>query len=218
MDTLKYIVEKYGIDLDQGMPILLPIERRRAFSELLNELGLKVGAEIGVSKGHYSKWLFSRIRGLKLYCVDPWTVYDEYVELHDKEKQYVFDEIFEEAKKRLAGKNVEFIKKYSMDAVKDFEDGSLDFVYIDGNHSFQYVINDIAEWSKKVRVGGIVAGHDYWTSAERTPTLSYEPTQDEILRLCQVKDAVDAWTKSNQIQPWFVVTKDKCPSWFWVKQ
>lgn len=48
-----------------------------------------------------------------------------------------------------------------MDVVKQFKDESLDFVYIDGNHSFQHVVNDLCEWEKKVKVGGIVAGHDY---------------------------------------------------------
>ena len=48
-----------------------------------------------------------------------------------------------------------------MDAVKDFADRSLDFVYIDANHEPQFVEEDIREWSKKVKVGGIVSGHDY---------------------------------------------------------
>jgi predicted O-methyltransferase YrrM len=49
-----------------------------------------------------------------------------------------------------------------MEAVKDFKDESLDFVFIDGNHQYSYVLEDITEWSKKVRSGGIVSGHDYF--------------------------------------------------------
>ncbi len=48
-----------------------------------------------------------------------------------------------------------------MDALADFEDESLDFVYIDGNHAAPWVDDDIREWSKKVRKGGVVSGHDY---------------------------------------------------------
>ena len=48
-----------------------------------------------------------------------------------------------------------------MDAVKDFKDESLDFVYIDANHGYESTKEDIREWSKKVKKGGIVSGHDY---------------------------------------------------------
>jgi hypothetical protein len=104
-----------------------------------------------------------------------------------------------------------------MDAVKDFKDESLDFAFIDGNHSFEYVINDIAEWSKKVRVGGIISGHDYWNSIDTKPWAAVANPY-ERMRLCQVKDAVDGWTKAHLIKPWFIMTNDKCPSFFWVKE
>jgi len=227
METLNYIKEKYGLRFKTSMPIALPIEREKLFPALLGELGFKIGAEIGVSKGRYSKWLFHGIKGLKLYCIDPWEVYDEYTELHDKSGQPMFDGYYEETKERLKNYNAELIRKYSMDAVKDFEDNSLDFVFIDGNHSFEYVIEDIVAWSKKVRSGGIISGHDYWNSSEKKKSykigLNLEHPTDpmEIMKLCQVKDAVDAWTKTNQIKPWFITREfhwvNGSPSWFWVK-
>jgi len=215
--TSEYIQKKFNLDLGGQLPIGIKTSRRTGFLELFDELGFKVGVEIGVWTGRYAKFLCSKIRGLKLSCIDPWISYDEYVEYHDEAGQIILNEALEKAKGRLAPFNCEFIRKYSMDAVKDFKDESLDFVFIDGNHSFQYVINDIAEWSKKVRPGGIVAGHDYWISTERKPSLTYTPTQDELIRLCQVKEAVLGWTKANQIQPWYIITSDSCPSWFWVK-
>lgn len=42
-----------------------------------------------------------------------------------------------------------------------FEDGSLDFVYIDADHSFEGVIQDITSWLPKMKPGGVLAGHDY---------------------------------------------------------
>lgn len=221
MEALKYIKKKYGLRYHVPMPIALPFDRNSGLTGLLNELNLKVGAEIGTSKGRFAKWLFAKINGLKLYCVDPWAVYDEYIELHDKDRQGEFDGYFEETKQRLAGQNVEFIRKYSMDAVKDFKDNSLDFVFIDGNHTFEYVINDIAEWSKKVRPGGIISGHDYWTSARRRRLYVPNLNQEERIKLCQVKEAVNAWTASNHIKPWFITTPnhtDKFPSFLWIKQ
>jgi predicted O-methyltransferase YrrM len=174
---------------------------------LFKERGFKVGAEIGVSTGFYSKWLFYGIPGLKLFLIDPWESYKGYVEHHNPEDQEILEGCLAKAHERLDGKNAVFIRKTSMEAVKDFEDESLDFVFIDGNHTFEYVIEDIAQWSKKVRKGGIVSGHDYWNSVDR----GAEP------KLCQVKDAVDAWTKTNNIS-WYIARKDKSPSWFWIKQ
>jgi hypothetical protein len=189
-------------------PIILNESRFSEFPKRLRKLGFKVGAEIGVARGFYAKCLFIRIPKLKLYLIDPWKSYGDYVEHHDDKGQVILDACLEKAKERLKGYNVEFIRKTSMEAVKDFKDESLDFVFIDGNHSFEYVVEDIAQWSKKVRKGGIVSGHDYWNSIDR----------GQEIKLCQVKDAVDAWTKTNQIKEWFIGSEDKSPFWYYVKQ
>lgn len=228
-DPLKYIKNKFALRYLVPMPIMLPIERNAGLPSLFNELGFKVGAEIGVSKGRYSKWLLSKIKGLKLYLIDPWEVYGRYVEMNNAEGQRMYDDIYEQAKVRLKGKNVEFIKKYSVDAVKDFPDESLDFVYIDANHTFEYVIHDIAEWEKKVKYGGIVSGHDYWNSVKRKHLykigVDMKPPETHIekMKLCQVKDAVNAWTNTNMIKPWFVTNevdgekRGGGMSWFYVR-
>jgi len=216
-DTLKYIKKKYDLRYQVPMPIVLPIDRENGLTELFNELGFKVGAEIGTSKGRYAKWLLLRVKGLKLYCVDPWEIYDDYVEYNNKETKETCDNFFEQTKERLDGLNAVLIRKFSMDAVKDFEDNSLDFVFIDGNHSFEYAVEDIAKWEKKVRIGGIVSGHDFWRSIELKKVWVDNPTAMERLKLCQVKDAVLGWTFANQIKPWFVLNSNKNSSWFWVK-
>lgn len=217
--TLKYIAKRYQISFEQEMPIKLNSERMKELPKLFRRLGFKVGAEIGVSTGRYSKVLCRNIPDLKLYCIDPWVAYGGYIEANNDKGQEMLDSNLNIAKERLAPFNCEFIKKYSMDVVKDFKDESLDFVFIDGNHSFEYAVNDIAEWSKKVRIGGIVSGHDFWNSRETSNRHLYlkNPTRNEKLKLCQVKDAVLAWTKTNDIKPWFVTGLDDCSSWFWVR-
>jgi len=222
MNTTDFIKQKFNIT-EQKAPYFINISRFNEFPKLLKELGYKIGAEIGVSRGFYSKCLFIRMRDLKLYLIDPWVAYDEYVEQHDYNGQIRLNECLEKAKERLKGFNCEFIQKTSMEAVKDFKDESLDFIFIDGNHSIEYVVEDIAKWSKKVKKGGIVAGHDYWNSFDRQgwadgSSLKKDATQEEIIKLCQAKDAVDAWTKTNQIKDWFVINKDASPSWFYVNE
>ena len=59
-------------------------------------------------------------------------------------------------------KNIIKIRKKSMEAVKDFQDRSLDAVYIDAEHDEESVREDIKEWRKKIKFGGYLCGHDYY--------------------------------------------------------
>ena len=216
METLEYIKNKYKVDIEQPSPILLPMNRFSGLCKLFAKLHFRVGVEIGVERGRYSRWLLLTNKKLKLFCIDPYLVYSEYVESHRNDAKEMKSR-YEHAKRRLDGLNCKFIKKTSMEAIKDFEDNSLDFVFIDGNHTFEYAVNDIAEWSKKVKPGGIVSGHDYWNSSEEKevvrPYLKKYTPLDRI-KLVQVKDAVDAWIKTNQIKPWFLLSDQ---TWFYVK-
>jgi len=54
-----------------------------------------------------------------------------------------------------------FVKKFSVDAAKEFEDEHFDLVFIDANHTYEFVKEDISAWYPKVRVGGVLAGHDF---------------------------------------------------------
>lgn len=211
MDTKDYILKKFKIDLGENtkMPVEIPNFGREALAKLFYELKMKTGAEIGVFKGRYSKVLCEANPDLKLYCVDPWLIYDDYKEIKSKRLMASY---YKKAMELLSPYNVSVIKKSSMDAIKDFKDGSLDFVYIDGNHAFRSVIDDIDEWSKKVRVGGIISGHDYKDFGTNTTI--------------QVMQAVDAYTDAYKIRPWFVLgryrkqpgeTRDRVRSWMWVK-
>jgi len=94
-----------------------------------------------------------------------------------------------------------------MDALHYFRNESLDFVYIDGDHAFRYVAEDIYEWNWKVRKGGIVAGHDY-----RANRGGIEKN------INQVGPVVDAYVKAFKIKNWYLVgDKDHASSWFWIK-
>jgi len=191
MQIIDFIKDKYKVDIKQPV-VKLRMDRFRLFPSLLNELKLRKGAEIGVLKGTYSKWLFSRIRGLKLFLIDPYLSYDDYLR---ERGQKEMDRHEATAKVRLAKYNCEFIKKTSMEALDDIPDESLDFVYIDANHAFDWVMEDIIHWSKKVKKGGVVSGHDY------------SPYHFEV------KDAVDVWVKVKKIKPLFLIG-DK--TWFYI--
>ena len=188
MSTLDYIAEKFGLDLNQKSPISILKTNRTIMAQTLAELGFTVGAEIGVARGKHAELLSQNIPGLKLYCIDAWQGYGGYRD-YSTARLRAFHK---DAVERLANYNAVIVEKFSMEAVKQFDDGSLDFVYIDGAHDIQSVINDIHEWQKKVRLDGIVYGHDYKRS-----------TNPRVVH--HVKDAVPAYCYAYRIKPWFVL-------------
>jgi predicted O-methyltransferase YrrM len=160
---------------------------RKHIYELFNDFDYKIGAELGVLRGTNARSICQLVPGVKLFCIDPWnggSVYQHY---------------YKRARQKLRRFNVDFMRMTSMQAVSKFEDNSLDFVYIDaGEHYFDDVMMDLICWTKKVKPGGMVTGHDY------------EPH-------CGVVRAVDNYTAAHTIQPLFV-TDDRNRSFFWVKQ
>ena len=88
-----------------------------------------------------------------------------------------------------------------MDALGDFKDRSLDFVYIDGLHDFDNVMMDLIGWNRKVRSGGIISGHDYIP-----------------LHAGGIIPAVRAFTEGHCITEWYITQEyTPAPSFFWVK-
>ena len=175
---------------------------RSDLTVMFKELGFTIGAEIGTDKGLYAEELCKANPGVKLICIDPWKTYRENT---DYPHQRTLDINYRLTKQRLAPFNVEIIKKSSMGAIRSFSDNSLDFVYIDANHNFKYALEDITKWSKKVRVGGIVSGHDYiWRPRGQ--------------RRYDVKQALEIHSKEDNIQELFLLTKAGGSTWFYVKE
>lgn len=193
-----------------GRPFEIPDASRNDLPGFFLEMGFKVGVEIGVKAGEFSETICRA--GLKLFGVDPYLTYEDYVE---PETQQSLNQAMEKATARLKDYDFTAVKKTSMDAVSDFADESLDFVYIDGNHSFKFVTEDIFEWSKKIKRGGIISGHDY----------VYMPKRD--IHLVHTKYVIDAYTQAFVIPSWYVIgrkekidgeQRDPYRSWFWIKQ
>lgn len=203
MDTLTFIVNKYNLNIGEKSPITIPHFSRDDLALLFTELDFTTGAEIGVLFGRYSKILCESNPKLKLYSIDPWLAYKEYKDLTTQEN---FDSLYERTKKSMAPFNCKIIRKKSLDAVKDYPDNSLDFVYIDGNHEFASEANDIHEWSKKVRLDGIISGHDYRKYRYKSFSHTYE--------------VLHAYTSAYGISPWFITDgkTEQIRSWFWIKK
>lgn len=137
---------------------------------------VEVGAWLGKSTTFMAVEIINSGKDIQFDVVDAWFPVDEYlinaVNKHTKPNQYV------KLKKRLANKEstygifLENIKPVrstigtiyhmkSTRAAEEYEDASLDFVYIDAAHDYDNVIADIKAWLPKVKPGGTLAGHDY---------------------------------------------------------
>lgn len=202
MTALEYIKTNFPYDESSDSPISLPISREIEIPKMFAELGFQKGTEIGIYKGEYSKLLLSQIPNLELFGIDLWELYTGYRDYKKNDLRGAY----EVAKENTKTGNCTLIKDWSTRAHKKFKDESLDFVYIDGNHSYEYTVMDLAFWSKKVKKGGVVYGHDFedWSHNWRRHDMN-------------VINAVTGWCKSYDIKPWFVIQKDKHPSWLYIK-
>ncbi len=195
----------------KGNPAEIPDCSRDDLPQFFVEMGYRVGAEIGVDKGEFSVKFCQA--GLKLFAVDPWRYDDDYQDRHSQKR---LDSFYELAKKVLSPySSSAVIRKTSMAAVSDFADASLDFVYIDANHQLRYVIEDLVGWSKKIRPGGCISGHDYIYTNPRTRA-----------GICHVIYAVNAYTQAYDIKNWHLLgrkevlpgeIRDKWRSWMFIK-
>ena len=176
------------------------MSRWKEWPIFLKEKGVKKAVEVGTYKGKYAETLMTAIPDLDLTVVDAWEVYPGYKDYGENDLE---DLAFNEAKNRSLKFGFKIMKGWSNEVVQLFEDESLDFVFIDGNHDFEHVVEDVAKWSKKVKKGGIVAGHDF----NRNHAKHFG-----------VKEALPAWCEAEQISPLFIIRKDRCASWFYVKR
>lgn len=137
------------------------MKREQYIKQLINEKGYKILAEIGVLRGAFSSHLFSTNPEM-LYLIDPWKVWDKelYPDYTDYQ-QWKWDDLHNRIKLKFQYENVEILRLPSLDAARDFRDGTLDLVYIDGNHTHDYVLEDLNAWLPKIRKGGTLCGHDW---------------------------------------------------------
>lgn len=122
--------------------------------------GPVVGAEIGVFAGATSARLLKR-EDLTLYMIDTWAPFmaDNILIASASEQADNLKTAIEATD--FADKRRHVLRLLSMDAAQQIEDGSLDFVFIDGDHSYSAVSADIRTWLPKIKSGGSLCGHDY---------------------------------------------------------
>ena len=128
-----------------------------------------IGAEIGVASGKHAKQILNFLNIKQLVLVDPWKVYSDDWQVDNTSPKGLdkFDDTFHEnnykktVKKFSNNPKVKIIRDYSVNAAKMFDDKYFDFVYLDGDHSYEGVKKDLDSWYPKLKKFGVMCGDDY---------------------------------------------------------
>ena len=153
-----------------------------------------VGAEIGVERGNFSRLILNQWKGT-LISVDMWEheeIYATAMNLLSKEPRSMA------------------VKASSVDAARKIVDESLDFVYIDADHSYESCKQDLEAWFPKVRHGGLVAGHDYlnWSKDEGAGCdFGVKAAVDEfcVKHGYKLHSTTDDFWEGNPYPTWYIV-------------
>lgn len=127
--------------------------------------GLRKGAELGVSHGRFTAYVCGVIRDATMIAVDLWQEMpasdavgsETYA---DRPHEAVYQNFVQHCETHLPGR-VKILREDTAQAARHVEDGALDFVFIDADHTYEGCKRDIDAWFPKVRAGGLIAGHDY---------------------------------------------------------
>lgn len=175
------------------------VNHREALGFWLNALNLKGEmAEIGCARGSFARTVLSQWKGKKYHMIDPWAVQEEEVY---RERQPTIEGYEDQYQDCLTlakdDERVNIIRELSVESASKFKKGQLDCAYIDGNHAYGVVMTDMDTWWPKVKIGGIMGGHDYYTNIEGGAW-------------CEVEAAVKRWS-SERNHVFYVCP---CTSWF----
>ena len=142
---------------------------------------VEVGAYYGKSTAYMATEIANYNKKIKFDVVDTWQGSPEHQVGGSFENEHcINDTLFD-----VFQKNMEPVKGYynpikmdSIEASKLYEDKSLDFVFIDASHEYEFVKNDILSWLPKVKVGGFIGGHDF--TPRNPPTNGVDTAVKEI--------------------------------------
>lgn len=150
-------------------PVQLGYTRHTLIDKIKSHLGeINTAIEIGTWRGDFANIMCDKLKPNKFYAIDPYMLYEGYTDKPDQNEfanQRNLDMLADRASWRISamlpeGRSV-LLREMSCNAIHQFEDNSLDVVYVDADHKYEPVLADIRAWYAKVKPGGILCGDDY---------------------------------------------------------
>jgi len=142
------------------------------YSDIINKNNYKIVAELGIGYGTHARYILTHNKDIqKLILIDPMKFYenDAFADDVQSKIQYQnmnnFDRLYELINQDLSFEKDKYtwIRKESGQITnEDIQDNYLDAIFIDGDHSYNAVINDLTKFWPKVRSGGQILGDDYY--------------------------------------------------------
>ena len=170
----------------------ITLKSRLHFPELINLLNYRTALEVGVYEGKYATHLLEMCPQISITLVDAW---DGAGVSNSYDTEAVYSKVLG-IQEKYGTRRVRIVREQSPEASLNSQiaNQQFDFIYIDADHSYDAVVKDIHAWWPKVRIGGVLAGHDYNNRGNK-----------------RVKKAVDSIFKNVNI------TQERCASWWTLK-
>jgi len=149
--------------------------RDKFFPMLIDKMDLKVGVEIGVDVGDFSKHILSKTKMDMYYCIDTWqdNFGSDCIKVSfDKDGNARMEQACNTLAEYINNKRAILLRGTSLEASKGFAEETIDFCYIDGDHSLFGIYEDLHAWVPKIRLGGICSGHD-WKDGKKSGMKDY---------------------------------------------
>lgn len=147
-----------------------------------------VGIEIGTDQGTTTEYLLRSIPDLTLYGVD------DYTENRTENIQNLTYQMYMDKVKNYSDRHIH-IRKTSDDALNEFKDESMDFIFVDGDHRYFQVLKDCQNYYSKVKKGGIFCGHDWSLPDVNKAVVEFALSIGRVNDIKVMKQDVWYWTK-----------------------
>lgn len=155
----------------------------------------RIGVEIGVADGGSAIYALPYLKPEKYYMVDPWMLYEGYYTGHFTQAD--FEDMYAMAIKRMEPYPAAQILRMTSEEASRVVPNDLDFVYVDGNHAYDFKMLDMECWYPKIHSGGVLGGDDY----------NIEDTQRVVRDFCDKYNLtfeVSTFTHPHALEFWIV--------------
>lgn len=142
------------------------MDRLSLVKQVISQKENGVFVEIGTHEGQFAEFILENSINTTLYCIDPYINYSDYEDaINNITGDQLYISVYNKLKNKF-GNRIIFIRKFSSDAV-DFIPDKIDFLYIDDNHQYKYVKEDLLNYYNKVKSDGYIIGDDAVDTEDR---------------------------------------------------
>lgn len=165
-------------------------------SELIESNNLKSFVEIGIGHGATASRVLKRIKDpdFRYYGIDPYVRYSGYTQDNNSKQKKINQNVKSVNQNVFTDPRAKFINNYSEAAVIEFKPKGIDIIFIDGNHAYEYVKQDLDLWYPKCKA--VLCGHDYVYSGRH---IGVKKAVDEFVEregLKMILDSDNVWVIS----------------------